>query len=464
MTSSQNNKSFIHLIEPDPAEVALRESEERYRQLFEAESDAIFLIENDTGMILEANEAAASLYGYTRQDLFTMRNADLSAEPEQTRNVTHNSSIDADTVVKIPLRYHRKKDGSIFPVEITGRFFYWRGRSVHIAAIRDISERIQSEQTLRESEERYRTIIEQSLQGIAVLQADRIVLVNQAYAEILGYLVEDLLDQSFQYWLQTVHPEDRGMIFQYYRDRLAGKESPSRFVYRLVSRNGKLVWVDAAVNTIQYQGKPAQLSMVLDITERKRVEEALLDSQRQLHNQLKEIQILQVQLREQAIRDSLTGLFNRRYLEETLLREIAQARRTQTAVSVVMLDLDHFKQFNDTYGHQSGDLVLQELGRLLESRFRLGDFPCRYGGEEFVVILPGTKLKDALERAEEIRNLFEQQKFFIDENVETTVTLSAGVSAYPVHGDNPAAILNRADQALYQAKNQGRNRVIAFDV
>jgi len=139
----------VHASSPGPgrfatrAEEALRESEERYRQLFEMESDAIFLIDNETGRILEANEAASELYGFSREELRGLRNVDLSAEPESTRARTREGASE------IPLRWHRKRDGSIFPVEIMARHFDWRGRRVHIAAIRDITQRRRAEEQLR---------------------------------------------------------------------------------------------------------------------------------------------------------------------------------------------------------------------------------------------------------------------------------------------------------------------------
>jgi PAS domain S-box-containing protein len=125
-------------------EAALKENEEKYRNLFEAESDAVFLIDNETGAILEANNAAAALYGYSKEELLSRKNVDLSAEPEETQRVTSKSPINADQVLTIPLRYHKKRDGTVFPVEITGRFFRWHERPVHIAAIRDITERQKS--------------------------------------------------------------------------------------------------------------------------------------------------------------------------------------------------------------------------------------------------------------------------------------------------------------------------------
>lgn len=131
------------------AENALRESEERYRMLFELESDAIVIIDNATGRLLAANHAASAMYGYTREELLALTNTDLSAEPEETRRVTVESPTDLEKTVYIPLRYHRNKAGETFPVEITGRFFTWQGQGVHIAAIRNIAERVRTEQLLR---------------------------------------------------------------------------------------------------------------------------------------------------------------------------------------------------------------------------------------------------------------------------------------------------------------------------
>jgi PAS domain S-box-containing protein len=138
---SANDSLTQNQINLKQAESELRESQDRYRQLFEAESDAIFLIENEHGCIIEANNAAAVLYGYSRDELLVMKNTDLSAESEETQKVTHGTPVISENVVTIPLRYHKKKDGTVFPVEITGRFFKWRDKPVHIAAIRDITER-----------------------------------------------------------------------------------------------------------------------------------------------------------------------------------------------------------------------------------------------------------------------------------------------------------------------------------
>ena len=135
--------AIYDITERKRAEEALRESEEKYRQLFELESDAIFLIDNETGGILEVNAVGSALYGYSREDLLQKKNTDLSAEPDETRRAT------VEGWTRVPVRFHRKKDGTVFPVEITGRHFTWRGREVHIAAIRDITERLQAEEEIR---------------------------------------------------------------------------------------------------------------------------------------------------------------------------------------------------------------------------------------------------------------------------------------------------------------------------
>jgi PAS domain S-box-containing protein len=161
--SSGNGQGYIgtalDITEYKRAEDALRESEDKYRELFELESDAIVLIDNATGQILEANTAASVLYGFPREELLRMKNTDLSAEPEQTRHVTKDTPVIVDQVVFIPLRFHKKQDGTVFPVEITGRFYTRRGRPVHVAAIRDITERIKAEAILRENEALLRTVV-----------------------------------------------------------------------------------------------------------------------------------------------------------------------------------------------------------------------------------------------------------------------------------------------------------------
>ncbi len=179
-----------------------------------------------------------------------------------------------------------------------------------------------------------------------------------------------------------------------------------------------------------------------------------------LRAQMEEINALQVQLREQAIRDSLTSCYNRRYLDETIEREIARAGREGYPISLLMVDIDQFKKVNDTYGHPAGDAVLTAMGKLLRHRTRAGDIICRYGGEEFLMVLPNMVLEDALPRADGCRiDLMELETPY--EGTKVKITVSIGVASFPTHGSTAAQVIQTADRALYLAKNSGRNCVRA---
>jgi len=164
-------------------------------------------------------------------------------------------------------------------------------------------------------------------------------------------------------------------------------------------------------------------------------------------------------LRSQSIRDPLTGLYNRRYLEEMLERETRRAVRAEHGLGVLMLDLDHFKKFNDTYGHDAGDTVLRETAKFLLKSVRAEDIVCRFGGEEFIVILPVADLKVTQARAERIRSRLRELQVLHQGQSLGMVTVSVGVADLPEHGTSPKALIEAADAALYRAKREGRDRV-----
>jgi diguanylate cyclase (GGDEF)-like protein/PAS domain S-box-containing protein len=164
-------------------------------------------------------------------------------------------------------------------------------------------------------------------------------------------------------------------------------------------------------------------------------------------------------LRSQSIRDPLTGLFNRRYMEESLERELHRATRKHHSVAIVMLDIDHFKHFNDTFGHDAGDTLLRELGASLQRYIRGEDIACRYGGEEFTLILPETSLETAQQRAEHIREAVKHLSVEHRHQPLRAITLSLGVAVFPEHGTTAEVVLQAADVALYRAKQAGRDRV-----
>jgi diguanylate cyclase (GGDEF)-like protein/PAS domain S-box-containing protein len=281
--------------------------------------------------------------------------------------------------------------------------------------------------------------------------------VNQRAAEMLGYTVDELTrlsagDISDQ-------KEETGNIIL----RLLGGETIPLYERVLLKKDGNKLTVEINAELVCNDvGLPIHIQTVArDISERKQNEMAMQEANLKLRNQLVEIEKLQAQLREQATRDSLTGLFNRRYLEETLVREFQRAMRENSTVCIIMMDIDGFKSFNDTYGHDAGDLLMRKLGGFLQSEIRSSDIACRYGGEEFVIVLPGISLEKGFERAEYLRSAF----LLLDIQhlgVRLTATLSIGVATYPQNGDTWEEVLHNADLAMYLAKASGRNCTNSF--
>ena len=168
-------------------------------------------------------------------------------------------------------------------------------------------------------------------------------------------------------------------------------------------------------------------------------------------------------MRELSVRDHLTRLFNRRYLEETLDREIRRSLRSHYTIGIIIFDVDHFKEINDGWGHAAGDVVLQQLGQLSLTAIRGGDIACRYGGDEFVLVLPEASLDVTRERAEYLRiEARRLQEEYNSQRVKS-FTISLGVAIYPDHGSTGDEVLRSADKALYRAKSEGRDRVVVAD-
>jgi diguanylate cyclase (GGDEF)-like protein/PAS domain S-box-containing protein len=166
-------------------------------------------------------------------------------------------------------------------------------------------------------------------------------------------------------------------------------------------------------------------------------------------------------LARQSIQDTQSGLYNRRFMEESLQREILRAERKKTPIGIIMGDLDHFKKFNDDYGHAAGDKIITQVGRVLKDKFRGSDIACRYGGEEFLIILPETSLEDTSKRADALREEIKKMEMVFQGQILGAITMSMGVAAYPVKGTRMDELLRVADTALYKAKQEGRDKVVS---
>lgn len=224
---------------------------------------------------------------------------------------------------------------------------------------------------------------------------------------------------------------------------------------------GEIFWGLVSTVVGEWQGEPALVTSFMDITERKRFEDALHAVNANLNAELEQKKILQDQLRQLAVIDPLTSLNNRRHLEDVLPRELARAERENYPIALIMVDIDHFKRINDQHGHLAGDSVLRQFAAILRDEIRAGDVLCRYGGEEFLLLLPGVDLPTAANRAETWRERISLNPLQITPDVSIQVTASLGVASYPSHGADWDSLIKAADQSLYLAKNLGRNRVIS---
>lgn len=359
------------------------------------------------------------------------------------------------------------KQGGTLPVETECKLLNGdNGRPTLLLGIhRDISERRHLEQGLREAEERVRLALHYS--GDSVWDFNLLtgtLSYLDGWENLLGY------DQSeagttLEAYKRLIHVDDAANVLAEMDRHVRGEAPNFQCEFRIRTKDGGWRWV-LSRGMICSRATDGQATRMIgthaDITSRKVAEVAMSRANAKLHSQLDEIRILQAKLAEQAVRDPLTSLYNRRYLDETLDREVARARREGHPLSVVMLDVDHFKMLNDSYGHPAGDEVLKALAKLLQTETRAEDVVSRWGGEEFLVLLPSMPLEKAQERAEYWRSRLEQHTFNFG-NFSLSVTASFGVSGYPHHGKTPDELTRAADASLYRAKHNGRNRVEMFE-
>jgi diguanylate cyclase (GGDEF)-like protein/PAS domain S-box-containing protein len=300
---------------------------------------------------------------------------------------------------------------------------------------------------LKISELRYRRLFEAAQDGILILDAETgmITDVNPFLIEMLGYSRDEFVEKKL--WeveaFKDIEASQNAFEALQKNEYIRYEDLPLR------AKDGRLVQVEFVSNVYLAGSEKVIQCNIRDITERKQAQDALLRSE--------------ALLRELSTRDYLTGLYNRRYMEETLERELLRAARKHLSLGIIMLDVDDFKQINNTFGHAAGDAILRELGSLLREHVRGEDIPSRYGGDEFILVLPDASCEVTRKRAELIRNAahhfhtqFERQNLKLG-------TLSLGVAVYPSHGSTSAAILRAVDCALYRAKREGRGRVIVAD-
>jgi len=256
----------------------LRESEEKFRSIFHAETDAIMVFDAETFRFLEANDATLDLYGYTQEEFLKLTPVDISSDPGKTyKAVSKIATHQLVDEVGLLERKHKKKDGTIFSTEITSSIFFLRGRKMICGIVRDISERKAAEEALRESEERYRLLVENANDAIFIIEDGIIKFPNLKTEEMTGYSEKELSEIPF---INIIHPDDREMILKRRRKRLLGEKPPSTYSFRMINKSGDELLVQINTVLIAWEGRPATINFIRDITEQKRLEAQLQQAQK----------------------------------------------------------------------------------------------------------------------------------------------------------------------------------------
>ena len=305
----------------------------------------------------------------------------------------------------------------------------------------EITSHKQAEEELRKSEHRYRLLIENANEAILVIQDGVIKFVNSRASESFGYSEQILLSTPI---FELIHPEDRDAVMDRYLQKINGDATSTRHTYRTIHKSGQVSWIEISSVLIEWEGRPATLNLITDITDRKHAEDALSDSEKRY--------------RDLSIVDDLTQLYNSRHFYVQLKIELDRANRYEQPLTLLLLDLDNFKAFNDTYGHVEGDQALQRLGQVVKRCLREADFAYRYGGEEFTILLPMTTSAEGAFTAERIRTELKKENFSPVPDQDVSLTLSIGLAQYKPQEDMKAFV-HRVDQLMYQAKKNGKDSV-----
>ncbi|MFE8701445.1 PAS domain S-box protein [Cytobacillus sp. FJAT-54145] len=424
----------------------LEDSEQRYKSLFENNQGASFMIDLN-GHFISVNKTAEDISGYKKADLIGTSFLTLIHKRDLEKVMKGFEKVNSGEPDNINVRLIHQK-GEIVHLNIITAPIKRNGTVVgSIGIALDVTKQKIAEHQLSQSEKRYKSLIKLYPEVVFVHSRHRIEFVNDRAVALIGANTkEEIMGKSFYHFL---HEEDKPKAAYYMTLAFQNDRTNSSTVeLRFVKKDGRIVHTEVGVALIDYDGEPAILGIIRDITEQKNAEAKLMRA-----NQM---------LEELSKLDGLTGIPNRRFYDETLEKEWKRAARDGKPLSLIMLDIDKFKVYNDTYGHKQGDECLKMVAAALKtSTYRAGDFVARYGGEEFSIILPQTDEDGAYFIAETIRAKIETLEIpNINSTVKPIVTISVGLATViPNDHQEPKQLIELADAALYDAKNSGRNQV-----
>jgi diguanylate cyclase (GGDEF)-like protein/PAS domain S-box-containing protein len=414
-------------------------SEGQYELLFEDNPQPMYVSHTETLRFLAVNRAAIEQYGYTREEFLEMTILDIRPpkEAEALReSIRRLSTLDGPRGIW----RHRRKDGSLLDVEVTVQELLFHGQPAVVVLAVDVTAQRRIEAALRRSEQRYRDLFENAWEPIATVDLDdTITEVNAAFEEVLGRSRDELLGTSIQSYMTAKSQE----LAESERDRkLSGEAKGTRYEQEFIAKDGRSVILEVSTRVIEEDGRPIEVQGTCrDITARTDAET--------------ELRRLAETNRRQALQDGLTGLANRTHFRERIEHAIEDCDQTGTQLAVLLIDLDRFKEINDTLGHHYGDLLLVELAKRFANVLPPTDTVARIGGDEFGVLL--TRLVDPREETERAvaRILEALEEPIVINGLPLSVELSIGATVYPDDGTSVDLLKKRADVAMYVAKDAG---------
>ena len=468
---------------------ALQESELRYRRLFETAKDGILILDAETGEITDVNPYLEDMLGYTHNEMLGKALWEIG----QFKDVAESQLAFRQLQNKEYIRYDNlpleTEAGQKRHVEFVSNVYLVEGKRVIQCNVRDITDRKHVADDLRRANDELLGVVaelQKRDQEMRLLNRMNDLLqtcTTQEEAYKVIALMAGELFPGHSGCLASLRPWDQFLetVSRWGEDGLP--EALFSLEECWAMRRGQpyeVVDPQASLLCRHFVHEPSTGYLCVPLTVHGETMGLLClvgDTESDEHQAARHrlavtvgegIKLclsnlrLRAKLREQAIHDPLTGLANRRFLEESLPRELHRALRAKSTLSIAMLDIDHFKRFNDTLGHDSGDALLREVGRLLREKLRKSDIACRYGGEEFVLVLPDSSLADTFQRVETIRVLVRELQIRHGDQLLGTVTVSAGVTQAR-EGLTARELLREADEALYAAKNAGRDRVVLHE-
>ena len=405
-----------------------------------------FVVSKD-GIVLGASEAFLKMVAYERDTLCGMQAVQLVLDRHKYR-LTEIFAKNHTEPFRIDLL---SRDGSPLHTRVSPHLFYVQNEEYRLAEFIDITETQTAEVDLVRSEEKFKAIFSHGAVGIARIGlSGKWLEVNEKLCEILGYAEEEFDALSFA---DVTHPADLAKDTALIMETLANKRDSYTLEKRYVRKNGEIIWGRLSISLIRdSQSKPSYIvALIEDISDLKFAEIEM----RELNEKLERYSFI----------DGLTKITNRRMLDDSIAKEWNRSLRAKTALAFIMIDLDHFKNYNDHYGHPQGDECLIRIATILNNiANRSSDVVARYGGEEFAILAPHSNIEQAARLAEICRAAIEAERIpqatTGDTHLLDIVTVSIGVSSLvPSETNSAAELIEAADRRLYKAKDAGRNRV-----